>query len=452
MSIDKSRNEIPQWLRKVGEKMEQQKGGEKNSFLSDAELSDVWSRIEETLDAKKRKALFIPWTRVLSYAAGVLFLLAVGIGVFRITTTDDRIVDSPNPSQSVAQLPPATTHEEKASKPIENEAPQEIQFARHSSAEAISMKDSEESSVPPAQEIITNELITKEDATCNTEEPQPTKESPLPSSELPLLDESQVNNAKNSSSSNSDATVVTVEKLPHFEQEILYALGGEREKEKLSRITFASQSSVFSGYSSAVATPNSSGLLFSKQTSQLSRKSYLEADDAQNLTKNSLLRYDQASFSHRVPLSIGGKVSFALIPKLSIETGIRYSLLTSKVSNYDPTRRLTQQIHYLGIPIAVNMELYRYQRLSFYAGVELGIDKVISSKLDGKNLGLHPWQFSLGAGAGISFSILPQLSLYVSPGVSYYFNDGTILNTYYKEHPLNFSFSMGIRVTPFVDW
>lgn len=448
MSIDKSRSEIPQWLRKVGEKMEQQKGGEKNSFLSDAEFSDVWSRIEETLDAKKRKALFVPWTRVLSYVAGVLFLLAVGIGVFRITTTDDRIVVSPTPSQSIAQLPPATTHEEKASKPIENEAPQEIKFARYSCAEAISMEDS---SFPVPQEPIANEQITKEDATCTTEEPQSTKVSPLPSSELPLLEESQ-ENAEHSSNSHSDATAVTVEKLPLIEQEILYALGGEQEKEKLSHITLASQSSVFSGYSSADATPYTSDLLLRKQTTQLSRKSYLEADDALNSTKKSVLRYDQASFSHRVPLSIGGRVSFALLPKLSIETGIRYSLLSSKVSNYDPIRRLTQQIHYLGIPIAVNIELYRYQRLSFYAGVELGIDKVISSKLDDKNLGLHPWQFSLGAGAGISFSILPQLSLYVSPGVSYYFNDGTILNTYYKEHPLNFSFSMGIRVTPFVDW
>ena len=98
------------------------------------------------------------------------------------------------------------------------------------------------------------------------------------------------------------------------------------------------------------------------------------------------------------------------------------------------------------------MEVYRYGRLSFYTGVELGIDKAVASRLEEKSLDVLPWQFSLGAGAGIALSILPQLSIYFSPGVFYYFKDGTSLNTFYKDHPLNFNFSLGVRVTPFTEW
>ena len=36
-------------------------------------------------------------------------------------------------------------------------------------------------------------------------------------------------------------------------------------------------------------------------------------------------------------------------------------------------------------------------------------------------------------------------SLYAEPGIGYYFNDGSSTPTIYKDHPLNFNLSLGIR-------
>lgn len=56
-------------------------------------------------------------------------------------------------------------------------------------------------------------------------------------------------------------------------------------------------------------------------------------------------------------------------------------------------------------------------------------------------------QWSVNAAAGIQLNIVNSLSLYAEPGISYYFNDGSAIQTIYKEKPLNFNLNFGIRFT-----
>lgn len=37
--------------------------------------------------------------------------------------------------------------------------------------------------------------------------------------------------------------------------------------------------------------------------------------------------------------------------------------------------------------------------------------------------------------------------MYVEPGISYYFDDGSPISTIYKEKPVNFNLNLGLRFT-----
>ena len=43
--------------------------------------------------------------------------------------------------------------------------------------------------------------------------------------------------------------------------------------------------------------------------------------------------------------------------------------------------------------------------------------------------------------------ITEKLGIYAEPGVVYYFDDGSNVNTIRKEHPFNFNIQLGVRFT-----
>ena len=46
-------------------------------------------------------------------------------------------------------------------------------------------------------------------------------------------------------------------------------------------------------------------------------------------------------------------------------------------------------------------------------------------------------------GAQVNFT--RQIGLYIEPGIAYYFDDGSDIETFRKEHPLNFNLQLGLR-------
>ena len=59
----------------------------------------------------------------------------------------------------------------------------------------------------------------------------------------------------------------------------------------------------------------------------------------------------------------------------------------------------------------------------------------------------NTFQWSLSAAAGAQFKITEKLGIYAEPGVVYYFDDGSNVNTIRKEHPFNFNIQLGVRFT-----
>ena len=52
---------------------------------------------------------------------------------------------------------------------------------------------------------------------------------------------------------------------------------------------------------------------------------------------------------------------------------------------------------------------------------------------------------SVGASLGFGYSFNELLGIYAEPGFSYYFDNGSFVETVYRERPFNFSLSLGLR-------
>ena len=68
-------------------------------------------------------------------------------------------------------------------------------------------------------------------------------------------------------------------------------------------------------------------------------------------------------------------------------------------------------------------------------------------KQDGEALSQRPWQFSVLGAVGAQYNLSRRVGVYVEPGVSYYFDDGSSLATLRKEHPCGFTLQAGLRLT-----
>ena len=43
------------------------------------------------------------------------------------------------------------------------------------------------------------------------------------------------------------------------------------------------------------------------------------------------------------------------------------------------------------------------------------------------------WQFSLKGGLGVEYDVIPQLGIYVEPGLKYYFDNGSRVQNFFNE-------------------
>ena len=154
-------------------------------------------------------------------------------------------------------------------------------------------------------------------------------------------------------------------------------------------------------------------------------------------------------WKHRLPLRFGLSVHYQLNDRLSLLSGISYTYLYSECSIPLYNINYNQKLHYLGIPIGIVWQLWSSGHFRLYLSGSAMLEKCINASFDYKSSdGVDiekPWQWSLNAAAGAEYSFTPQLGVYLEPSLGYYFDDGSNLEHYYKEHPLAPSISFGLR-------
>lgn len=170
----------------------------------------------------------------------------------------------------------------------------------------------------------------------------------------------------------------------------------------------------------------------------------------------------KTEYKHRLPVRVGLNVAYRLTDRLSVESGVSYTRLSSdmKDGTKDNYSSSSQKLDYIGVPLNVKYRAFGYRRLSVYASAGLLTEKCVSGKTtheyvisgekkkhEAEDVAAKPWQLSVNAALGAQFDVLRNVGVYVEPGVSYYFDDRSPLSTIYKEKPLNFNLNMGVRYT-----
>jgi hypothetical protein len=155
--------------------------------------------------------------------------------------------------------------------------------------------------------------------------------------------------------------------------------------------------------------------------------------------------------THHRPITIGLQVGIPVADKWSVVTGLTYTYLHSDIT--DGTRfshTLTdQKLHFVGIPLQMNYQLYNNHYCNIYLGTGGRIDFGVSGKTNHEDHLSHlPVNYSLKAAAGVQVNLFKSLNIYAEPSVQYNIPGSTRYKTYYTEHKTMFDLQLGIRIIP----
>lgn len=165
-----------------------------------------------------------------------------------------------------------------------------------------------------------------------------------------------------------------------------------------------------------------------------------------------LQKSPQGKAKHHAPVSVGMQIAFGVAPRLSLSTGVVYPRTSSDFYPYAPNNdyNVHQVLHYVGIPVGLNYELWRSG--GFHAYVMAGAEAAYNVKNDTDEDGTRKQdakrdrvQFSGKASLGAQYDISPSVGLYIEPGAKYYFDNGSDIENTFKDKKLNFNLQFGLR-------
>ncbi len=179
------------------------------------------------------------------------------------------------------------------------------------------------------------------------------------------------------------------------------------------------------------------------------------------------------NLKHRQPISFGVTISKEIYPRLSVETGIVYTYLSSKItSNSSFNIEESQYFNYLGIPLSLNYTFYELGKARFYLSVGGMIQKDINGKyvsdmkisIKGVSIPMmessvyysEPYyiresvkqsnpQLSAHTTLGVAYPIYKKLYLYGTIGGAYYFDAGNKYSTIYSDRKTQLNLNMGLK-------
>lgn len=160
-----------------------------------------------------------------------------------------------------------------------------------------------------------------------------------------------------------------------------------------------------------------------------------------------------SSSTYGVPFTVGLGVRLYATPRLSIGTGIDYSLLTRTFTGgYQGTPgTVSHTIQYLGIPVRLYYDILTSDRIKFYTygGGEVEFCVGNTYRLFGspdivREYKVNSPLFSVGLGLGVEFRLGRTVGLYLDPGVNYYFA-GNQPRSIRTDKPLMLNFDAGLR-------
>lgn len=160
-----------------------------------------------------------------------------------------------------------------------------------------------------------------------------------------------------------------------------------------------------------------------------------------------------------LPVSAGLRVRIALADRLSLETGLQYTYLQTRLSDAAwPGYNAELQLHYLGVPLGITMQIIKTGNWEIYwtsgAMAEKGLRSVYREHRDWGNAiftttastAVDGIQWSAFTSLGIGYNIDKNAMLYIEPQLSYYLDNDQPLSVR-TAMPLMVGLNAGLRLS-----
>lgn len=165
---------------------------------------------------------------------------------------------------------------------------------------------------------------------------------------------------------------------------------------------------------------------------------------------------------HYRPVTFSVLAKWQFTETLGLESGLSWTMLSSRFTTSSATSQIADQqtLQYIGIPLNMTFSFLDTRLFTIYAAMggmvekcvdgrvkhsEYVSDKLLLSYVD--KVSVTPLQWSVSGGAGIQANFSDYVAFFAEPGLSYHFRNDSQVGTIYREHPLDFRFSFGFRVT-----
>ena len=428
---------------------------------------ELWAALSEKAGLQESRRTVIPvWFWGLSAAAALM------AGIFVVTKVNDKSVNALG----------GITADVAVSEPIDAAVPEPVgrtlaeDLAEVKSAESVSLADVAVGRKQEAAKVVIKQAMKARKAKSALIAEAATVESRVGSGVV----EDSAESEETSVPENQDVDAVPVESSVNAVAEDVTSVNAEEYeamswdeylKETPSEKARARRSGGFSAgiVAGGAVGGNTSG---SKPTAMVMGANPLAAgvtktDWIDKDSKASAIVYNQPEvqekYSHKIPVKVGLTARYNITGRLGVETGLTYSILSSsvKIGNSETGNNWStgsQTLHYLGIPLNISFNILNSRYVNIYVTGGGMMEKSISGSIktdeyvDGKfdrtlttNISPKGLQWSVNAAAGVQANILPQLGVFVEPGVSHHFKNGSRVRSIYTDKPTDFSLGFGLR-------
>lgn len=391
----------------------------------------LWADIEKELESPKVVPMWRRWQAV---AAVALLVVVSSLTWWMVNSPATQYIEEQ--SMQIAEVTPVTMEEPRAPL-LAEEKPLVVMKKKKTESDSILTiihlcYDLEENAMAPEDSL---EEDTKEIAT-DTEKQEPERKSNPTSTRRKIM----VQNLMAQSSQKKNSSWSLGVSVGNGALNLYY---GEKQ---MTEYDLSVPQENWNGYP-PVSAPDS--------TTQTPNEGSQQKLFSRGASRTADIDYGAFEKKHRTPFVVGISLRWMLNEDWALESGLTYTRLATDLSA--GSMKGEQKLHYIGIPLKVSRKVWADNRWSVYAGAGGAVEKCVSGQLTvnnkwqgeeiKRNLDVDELQWSLQASVGVQYRLAGQLGIYAEPGVAYYFDDGSQVETIRKEKPFHFNVQVGLRFT-----
>jgi hypothetical protein len=387
--------------------------------------ADVWKGIQQKLAPRKR---IIPWWAYVSVSAAAGIALIFTLGNFFMM--NDQPAEVSSTANSNNEIVVQKEHQEiikSLEKSSEDIFVAALQTRPTSRIDAIVEKKKQEASVADDIQPLIDASTPAEEVAVAITIPSAEKEEDL----------------SEATAENKSSTLNTLkEKVEKLEADWTDVIKKKEDK----RVLLAA------GLGSGIG---SSSVSLPGRSRAFRHESLVDLNTSYN---NVLTPNDFKNKEYLPPVTVGLSVRLPLNDLFSLESGLSYTYLTTRLSgNSTADYTAVLDLHYVGLPLNIITSLMSEKHWEIYVSTGTTIEKGLRSDFKQyedygntlyateANTSIDGIQMSVNASLGISYRLNQNLSVYLDPKLSYYFENDQPFSIR-SELPMLFGLNTGLRM------